>query len=191
MIPIVLDPERLAFGLVGRGDTAVRRLRWLLDGGAAAATFSDRPCAELEQAAGPLLGRRLPTRDDLTRLDVLWIADLPDEEAASLADVARREGVIVNVEDVREECDFHTPALVRRGDLLLTVSTNGASPGLAARIRRDLAARYDENWCDRLVMLATKRKAWRRRERSLEELARLTDATIDARGWLGAKEEAA
>ena len=72
---------------------------------------------------------------------------------------------LVNVEDVKPWCDFHNPALVRRGDLLLTVSTNGRSPGLAARIRRQLAATFGAEWADRLSTIGRKRDAWKQRPR--------------------------
>ena len=83
-----------------------------------------------------------------------------------------------------ELCDFHNPAQVRRGDLLLTVSTGGRSPGLAARIRSELAQAFGPEWAGRLNRLAAKRASWRRPGRSLDELARLTNATIDGNGWL-------
>ena len=83
----------------------------------------------------------------------LWIVGLPDDEAAELAALARSERVLVNVEDRPALCDFHSVAEVRRGDLLLTVSTGGASPGLAARIRARLAAEFGPEWADRLALL--------------------------------------
>ncbi len=128
--------------------------------------------------------RRLPDDADLARLRVLWIADLPLAEAVSLARRARALGVLVNVEDVIGWCDFHNPSVVRRGDLLLTVSTGGRSPGLAARIRRELALRFGPEWALRLERLGARRAAWRRRPRPLAELARLTDAMIDRERWL-------
>ena len=79
----------------------------------------------------------------------LWIVGLPDDEAAALAALARSERVLVNVEDRPALCDFHSVAEVRRGDLLLTVSTGGASPGLAARIRARLAADFGPEWAER------------------------------------------
>jgi precorrin-2 dehydrogenase/sirohydrochlorin ferrochelatase len=88
------------------------------------------------------------------------------------------------VEDVTPFCDFHNPAQVRRGDLLLTVSTGGRSPGLAARIRSELARAFGPEWAERLNAIAARRAVWRRPGRSLDELARLTNATIDANGWL-------
>jgi precorrin-2 dehydrogenase/sirohydrochlorin ferrochelatase len=64
------------------------------------------------------------------------------------------------------------------------VSTGGTSPGLAARMRRRLARSFGPEWAARLDHLGAERRGWRRRDRSLEELTRLTDAVIDRRGWL-------
>ncbi len=185
MIPIVIDPKVTPLALVGRGEVACRRLEALHAGGAGQiAVFADEPSAELAELAGAQLRRRLPSVDELARLQVIWIADLPLERAAPLAALARALGVLVNVEDVKAWCDFHNPAIVRRGDLLLTVSTGGKSPGLAARIRRQLAQGFGPEWALRVRHLGVSRDAWRRRTRSLAELGRLTDGLIDRRGWL-------
>jgi precorrin-2 dehydrogenase/sirohydrochlorin ferrochelatase len=185
MIPLIVDPKRVASALVGRGGAAARRLELLLEAGADdLAVFSDAPSAALAAAAGARLRRRLPASSELAGLALLWIADLPIAEAAPLARAARAAGCLVNVEDVVEFCDFHNPAQVRRGDLLLTVSTGGRSPGLAARVRSELADAFGPEWAERLDWLAARRAAWRRPGRSLDELARLTNTTIDANGWL-------
>ena len=140
MIPIALDPAALPLAIVGRGPAALRRLRLLREAGADPALYSDAPEPALAHAAGAALRRGLPDADALRRLRALWIADLPTAMAGALADAARAAGVLVNVEDRPAFCDFHSMAEVRRGPLLLAVSTGGRSPGLAARIRRRLAA---------------------------------------------------
>ena len=185
MIPIVVDPQRVPIALVGRGAQAVSRLAWLRQGGASDITvFSDAPSPELVERSGDLLCRRLPGGGDLGLFRLVWIADLPRERASALAGEARAAGALVNVEDALPWCDFHNPSVVRRGDLLLTVSTGGRSPGLAARIRRHLERAFGPEWAGRLDHLGAKRAAWRRRERPLVELARLTDAVIERKGWL-------
>ena len=185
MIPIVVDPRQSAMALIGRGEAAERRLELLLAGGAEQiAVFSDAPSARLEELAACRLRRRLPAAAELARFALLWIADLPIAEAAPLARAARAGGCLVNVEDVVALCDFHNPSQVRRGDLLLTVSTAGKSPGLAARIRAQLARAFGPEWALRLERIGEKRNVWRHEKRSLAELARLTNATIDAHGWL-------
>ncbi len=188
MIPIIIDPKMTSMALIGRGEVAMRRLALLDEAGAGELiVFSDRPEEGLATAAGQRLQRRLPTSAELAAFQLVWVADLPLELAAPLAEQVRARGALVNVEDVKPWCDFHNPALVRRGDLLLTVSTNGRSPGLAARIRRQLAATFGAEWADRLSTIGRKRDAWKQRPRPLAELAKLTDATIDSRGWLSAQ----
>ena len=185
MIPIVLDPTRTSLALIGRAEPARRRLELLLAGGAdAIAVFSDAPSADLAELAAHRLRRRLPEASELAGFRVVWIVDLPLAQARPLVAVARAAGALVNLEDVKDSCDFHNPSIVRRGDLLLTVSTGGRSPGLAARIRRQLERSFGPEWALRLEQLSARRTAWRRRTRPLAELARLTDAMIDQQGWL-------
>ncbi len=187
MIPIVLDPKMTSMALIGRGEVATRRLALLDEAGAAdLIVFSDRPEEELATAAARRLRRRLPTPAELAAFQVVWVADLPLDLAMPFAEQVRARGALVNVEDVKPFCDFHNPASVRRGDLLLTVSTNGRSPGLAVRIKRQLAATFGPEWAERLKTVGIKRDAWKRRRRPLAELASLTDAAIDSKGWLSA-----
>jgi precorrin-2 dehydrogenase/sirohydrochlorin ferrochelatase len=180
MIAVTLDPAALAIAVAGRGAAALRRYLTLrAGGGEGLVLFSDE--ADDLSAAGPALRRWLPDRADLTRLRALWIAGLPDDRAAELARLARSERLLVNVEDRPELCDFHSVAEVRRGDLLLTVSTGGASPGLAARIRARLASDFGPEWADRLALLRHQRAAWRK---DGGDVAAQTDALLHANRWL-------
>jgi precorrin-2 dehydrogenase/sirohydrochlorin ferrochelatase len=185
MIAVALDPAALPAAVAGRGDIAARRFLALRSAGAAdISLFSDQPDDALRHAAGHALRPWLPGPADLAALRVLWIAGLSDEPAAALASQARAAQVLVNVEDRPALCDFHNVAEVRRGDLLLTVSTGGASPGLAARIRARLANEFGPEWAGRLALLRAQREAWRRERCPPAELAALTDALLNANGWL-------
>src|SRR5437879_5823629 len=55
---------------------------------------------------------------------------------------AQRRGVLCNVVDVPEYCDFFYPAVVRRGDLQIAISTNGQSPSLAQKLRQQLERQF-------------------------------------------------
>jgi precorrin-2 dehydrogenase / sirohydrochlorin ferrochelatase len=55
---------------------------------------------------------------------------------------AERRGVLCNVVDVPDLCDFFYPSVVRRGDLQIAVSTAGKSPSLAQKIRQQLEKQY-------------------------------------------------
>jgi precorrin-2 dehydrogenase/sirohydrochlorin ferrochelatase len=66
---------------------------------------------------------------------------------------ARRRNILCNVVDDPEHCDFYYPAVVRRGDLQLAISTNGHSPALAQRIRRELEAQFGPEYAGWLAQL--------------------------------------
>jgi precorrin-2 dehydrogenase/sirohydrochlorin ferrochelatase len=192
MIPIALDPARIMLGLAGRGTPLRRRLATLRAGNARQLVlFSDEPgsrdAPDSENATddGMTWHNRLPQPADLANLDVLWIAGLPQAVAAPLAAAARAHGVLVNVEDQPGLCDFHSVAEIRRGDLLLTVSTGGRSPRLAGRIRAHLERQFDPAWAAHVGELASLRQRWHGEKNSMAEVSALTDAVLSSAGWLG------
>jgi precorrin-2 dehydrogenase/sirohydrochlorin ferrochelatase len=191
MIPLALDPRFVTLAVAGNGALALRRLRALRRAGAEAAIlFADAPSAELAAEAGDYLRHDLPDAAALATLHVLWIVDLPAETAASLAQAARAARVLVNLEDVPEYCDFHSVAEVRRGDLLLTVSTNGAAPGLAGTIRRRLEGCFGPEWAERVDEVASCRQAWRAEGVAMPEAARRIETLADERGWIACRKPA-
>ena len=59
---------------------------------------------------------------------------------------AKRRGVLCNTVDEPERCDFYFPAVVRRGDLQIAISTGGLSPALAQRLRKELEEQFGPEW---------------------------------------------
>ncbi len=72
-------------------------------------------------------------------------------------DEARQRGILVNVVDDPPHCDFIAPAIVRRGDITLAISTNGKMPALAAHLRRELEKSFGEEYVQLLEMTAPMR----------------------------------
>jgi precorrin-2 dehydrogenase / sirohydrochlorin ferrochelatase len=173
MIPIYLNPASARIALIGRGPLAVRRLAWLNAGGATPDVWSDAPSQELSAASQQIIAR-LPKGEDLARYHVVWIADLPGDEANRLAHAARVVGVLVNVEDVADLCNFHSPAVVRRRRLTLTAATGGASPAVARAARERLEAAFPETWGEALDEIAASRTTLRKAGADLDAL--VTDA---------------
>jgi precorrin-2 dehydrogenase / sirohydrochlorin ferrochelatase len=71
---------------------------------------------------------------------------------------AQRRGVLCNVVDVPDLCDFFYPAVVRRGDLQIAVSTSGQSPSLAQRIRHQLEKQFGPGYAAWVKELGETRK---------------------------------
>ncbi|HEX7390957.1 MAG TPA: NAD(P)-dependent oxidoreductase [Acidiphilium sp.] len=185
MIPVALDPRFARLAVAGNGPLALRRLAALRTGGASdILLFADSPDDALAEAAGTALRRSLPGAADLASLHALWIAGLRRDRAEALAGAARAAKILVNVEDVPELCDFHSVAEIRRGDLLLTVSTNGRAPGLASVIRRDIERRYGPEWQGRVAEISALRADWRRDGVPMPVAAQRIAAIAAERNWL-------
>jgi precorrin-2 dehydrogenase / sirohydrochlorin ferrochelatase len=117
-----------------------------------------------EAAAGDLAGAFLA---------YVWTRDAGRIEA--LMSEAARERVLLNVVDVPEACTFLSPAVVERGRLQIAVGTGGASPGLAARLRRQLEAAIGPEYGPYLDILGAVRRALGRDPGRAGERARVLD----------------
>jgi precorrin-2 dehydrogenase len=164
LLPIVLNQDAVSVGLIGAGDARARRQAMLAESG-----FT--PVAASENA--PLDG-----------LNVLFVAGLSRDRSEPLAQRARERGILVNVEDVPELCDFHVPASIRRGDLVLTVSTGGKSPGLAKLIREWLEHKIAPEWSGRLKEVAGARARWRAQGHAPSEVSQRIREFVRERDWL-------
>jgi precorrin-2 dehydrogenase/sirohydrochlorin ferrochelatase len=71
---------------------------------------------------------------------------------------AQRRGVLCNVVDDPEYCDFYYPAVVRRGDLQIAISTNGQSPSLAQKLRQQLERQFGPGYARWIAELGETRK---------------------------------
>lgn len=88
---------------------------------------------------------------------VITTTDNPSVNAKVLDD-AKHHGILCNIADQPEACDFTLPAMVSRGDLTITVSTSGKSPALARRLRKDLEMQLGEEYDIGLRLMGAVRK---------------------------------
>jgi precorrin-2 dehydrogenase/sirohydrochlorin ferrochelatase len=167
LLPIVLSETAVHIGLMGEGDAFERRRAMLAEAGVTPIHISS------DSDGSVLKGLR-----------ILFVAGLDVAASERLTRQARALGVLVNVEDVPALCDFHVPAAVRRGELIVTVSTGGKSPGLARLIREWLEHKLGSEWSGRLRELATSRAQWRGQGYSPSEVSRRTRDYVGEREWL-------
>jgi precorrin-2 dehydrogenase/sirohydrochlorin ferrochelatase len=185
MLPVILNVENLTIAIIGSGPQARRRLA-MVDAADASfvRVFAEQPEAEMVALAGDRLVENWPDESDIAACHIIYVANVEDALAESFTAMGRAHKTLVNVEDVKPLCDFHVPAIVRRGSMLLTASTAGKSPGLTRRLREDLETRFPEVWGARLEDLSKKRDRWRQEGASFRELIDRTNEVIDAEGWL-------
>lgn len=91
--------------------------------------------------------------NDLEGMFLVVAATSSRELHEQIFEEASRRGVLCNIVDVPELCDFYYPAVVQRGALQIAISTAGLSPALAQRLRKELAAQFGpeyEEWLKHL-----------------------------------------
>jgi precorrin-2 dehydrogenase/sirohydrochlorin ferrochelatase len=92
------------------------------------------------------------------------------EVNAAVAREARERGIPVNVADRLAEGNFALPSTLRRGRLQVAVSTSGASPTLARRIRQKLEDAFGFEWANLVEELSKARRDGHKAEDELEEV---------------------
>ena len=183
MLPITVDVARVRIALVGNGEAARRRLGLLDDAGATRVRiYADAPEPDLLLAAGDRLRRRLPTAEEIARAQLVFLARVNQPAAARLQYIADSAGVLLNVEDDIAGSNFHSSAVVRRGNLSVAISTGGRSPGLAAAIRRQIEASFGPEWEARLENIALLRRCWRLAGHDSATIEHLTTIWFDRYG---------
>jgi precorrin-2 dehydrogenase/sirohydrochlorin ferrochelatase len=141
---------------VGAGTVGEAKIGALLDTGARLRVVALRATRQVRRwaAAGDLaLEQRAFRPGDLQGMFLVVAATSSRKANQAVYAEAQRRGVLCNVVDVPELCDFFYPAVVRRGGLQIAISTSGQCPALARRIREQLEQRYGPEyagWVERL-----------------------------------------
>jgi len=145
LYPLFMDVSGSRCVVVGGGGVASRKARGLLESGARVIVVS--PEVEPEIEAMDVTVERRPYRPgDLAGAALAFAATDRREVNAAVAREAKENGIPVNVADRPAEGDFALPSVLRRGGLQVAVSTGGASPTLARKIRNAMEPSFAAEW---------------------------------------------
>ncbi len=159
--PVNLDIKDRQCLVVGGGAVASRKAQTLIDCEAIVTVvspeFSDE-LKKLEQSSEVMLIQRPYQTSDLDG-KFLVIGATNDEKLNRRvnADVEQRN-MLCNIADVPDICNFILPAIIRRGDLCLAVSTSGKSPAFAKKLRKDLEKTFGDEYALFLTLMGEIRK---------------------------------
>jgi siroheme synthase-like protein len=170
--PVQLNLAGKPVLVVGGGRVARRKVEGLLEAGAAVTVVAPEVDAELAALPGLTIHRRRyePTDIDGQRLVLTATDDTATNQ--QVHDDADAAGIWVNSADDPDRCTFTLPAIVRNGDLTLTVATNGRSPALATHLKQRLADEYGhDDYRTLLQLLHEARRTLHDEGRSTEGLA--------------------
>jgi len=149
MYPVFMDLKGKPCLIVGGGRVAERKAEKLLETGAKVLIVAREASDGIKKLA----------EADVIDLDVreyekgeaagyfLVIAATSDNGLnRRISEDARMAGRLVNVVDVPELCNFYVPSVVRRGEMQIAISTSGAAPALAKKIRKKLESDFNPNY---------------------------------------------
>jgi len=161
LFPMFLKLEGERCLVVGAGKVGEPKIGGLIDTGACIRVIALQASETVQgwANAGKIsLELRAFDAGDLDGIFLAVVATASRALNGSIYREAQRRGVLCNVVDVPEYCDFYYPAVVRRGDLQIAISTNGQSPSLSQKLRQQLERQFGSGYARWVAELGETRK---------------------------------
>lgn len=158
---VALDVTAKKCVVIGGGSVATRKTKDLLKAGARVLVVSPYLSEQLQELVAMQAIQWIEGEyaDTYLKESFLVVTATNDRQINHhIAEYCRTQQILVNSADSTEDSDFIVNACVRRGDLTLSVSTNGKSPALARKIRKDLSKVYGEEYAELVEILAEVRQ---------------------------------
>jgi precorrin-2 dehydrogenase/sirohydrochlorin ferrochelatase len=179
--PIHLDVAQRQCLVVGGGAVGARKVKTLLECGASVTVVSPETAPEIDRLAREgavrLHRRRFEPADLEGRFLVIGATDDESLNRRIHAEAEKR-GLLCNIADFPEGCNFILPAVVRRGDLVITISTSGNSPAFAKNLRKQIERAYGPEYEIFLRLMGAVRQRLLARAHAPEEHKPLFEALI-------------
>ncbi|NLM51323.1 MAG: bifunctional precorrin-2 dehydrogenase/sirohydrochlorin ferrochelatase [Firmicutes bacterium] len=147
LYPVFLKLKQQKCLVVGGGEVAARKVQSLLACQADVYVISPQLHPPLSQfvAAGKIRAFQRPyQKEDLAGAKLVIVATEQKEVNQQVASHCAEKGILCNVVDEPELCDFFVPAVVKQGPLKIAISTSGQAPVFAKQIRVNLTEHFDE-----------------------------------------------
>lgn len=161
LFPMFMKLEGKQCLVVGAGNVGESKIGGLLETGArirVVALDATAAVREWSRAGNIELALRAFTNEDLHGAFLVVVATASRTLNERIYHEAQRLGVLCNVVDIPDLCDFFYPSIVRRGDLQIAVSTAGQSPSLAQKIRQQLEKQFGPAYAAWVAELGETRK---------------------------------
>ena len=161
LFPMFMKLEGKQCLVVGAGKVGEPKINGLLETGArirVVALDASPAVREWARSGRIELELRAFASDDLQGAFLVVVATASRSLNERIYREAQRLGILCNVVDVPDLCDFFYPSIVRRGDLQIAVSTAGQSPSLAQKIRQQLEKQFGPAYAAWVAKLGETRK---------------------------------
>ena len=194
--PAFINLENRPVLVVGGGAVAERKIETLLEAGALVTVVSPEITPQLQEyAQSQRINFRqrgfIPSDVD----GVALVISATDDPAAQseVASIAAAKNILVNTVDKPELCSFIVPAIVRRGDITIAITTSGKSPSLAAELRSRLDRVLTEDAARTATVLGAVRQEVHQHFADSDDRKRVFDSIIGSGivEWIAGYDDAA
>ena len=157
--PVNINLDNMEIIIVGGGKVALRKCMNFLDFGKSVTVLAPEFDSRFLE-----IGNKVDLIEDtfkeeyIEKFDIVVAATDNKEVNEEIACICRKKSKLINVVDSRDLSDFTVSSYVKRGDLLIGISTGGKIPALSAKIRRDLEEIYDESFAEYVDLLGELRE---------------------------------
>lgn len=170
--PLCINLEDKRFLIVGYGRIAKRKLKAISEFTSNIKIITKDPTEE-ELGKGIEIVNKCFDEKDLEGVDFVITATGNREQDEAVVASCKAKGIPVNAADDREECDFFLPGIIKRGDLVVSVSTSGKSPAYSRHLREQIEDIIPENIEKMLDIMGELRKILPSKVDSQEERSQI------------------
>lgn len=159
LYPINLELDDMRITIIGGGNVSYRKCKNFLDFGKSVRVVSPEFIDEFENIKNDIELIYDTYKQDYIKDSFIVIAATNNKELnKNIGIYCKSVGKLVNVVDNITLSNYTVPSYLKRGDLLLSVSTNGKSPSLSSKIKKELEEKYDDSYEEYLNILGEIRK---------------------------------
>ncbi len=164
LFPVFLKLENFHVLIVGGGKVGLEKITAILNNSPltevtlVATIISDEIKQLAEEKDNIVLHERSFTEEDLLDKELVIVAVNNKQTSIQIKQLAQERGLLTNVADTPEQCDFYLGSIVQKGQIKIAISTNGRSPTLAKRIRETFEDSFPENINESVESLTEVRK---------------------------------
>lgn len=178
--PINLNIDKMKITIIGGGKVAYRKVMNFLNFNKRVTVVSNEFIEEFEEIKEKI--DMIYDKYDKKYIEdsFVVVAATNDKQINHKIGVyCNRNGKLVNVVDDKELSNFIVPSYVKRGELLISISTGGNSPSLSAKIKKELEDKYDDSYEEYIKLLGLARKKIINENKEIKERKQKIKALID------------
>lgn len=182
MYPININLHNKQCLVIGGGQVAGRKINSLLLYGAVITVVSPEAGKEIASLAlqGTVIWiQRNFVEEDLRDKFLVFIATDDNNINQYISQLCQQKGILVNAVDDPPNCDFYVPAVVRRGSLTISISTEGKSPLVAKKLRQELEKIITEEYGVLVDILGEQREIIKTRIEDIETRQKIFQELVE------------